>query len=488
MAMIGWTLVPVGARASPFVHGSTPGAQPGVVRTLSAMPSVRGAWVVSLGGTYGWEPSVLVDDDERQLTVARLAVGYAPWPFLQIGLSIDTSLEGYAWPEPSTDTIVVGSLGDPRLSLRTGWEVGAGLSLGALVDVLFPSGAGSFNLEGDSISPSVMALFSFAPERIPIALHLNVGYAHDRSIHMIGDASALMREQLLLSGASSAAHLLDLGLALEGRIGPAALYVEGRSALTVADGIEHSWAVVGVGSRFYLGPEDAVQLLVGMDFQVAKAEAAPDPATATIWRAPPLLNLHVGAAFRLPVRVGARGGAEADCPPATAAESALGRIAGVVRCGDATCGPTVLVRIVETGASAVAPDDETGEFTTTELPAGTYTLEATAEGAVAQSQQVVVAAGQTVRADVALARVVARDASGIRGRITDFQGRPVQATIRIPALGLELQSGADGSFETEAEPGDYEIIVSARGYGTQHTRITVPDEGMVVMNIEMRSR
>jgi hypothetical protein len=484
--------VPVAARASPFVHGSTMSAQPGVVRTLSANPSVPGSWVVSLGGTYGWDPSVLVEGDTRQLTVARLAVGYAPWRFLQVGLSIDTSLEGYALPGPSNDTIVVGTLGDPRVSLRTGWEVGAGVSLGALVDVLFPSGAGSFSFEGDSISPSVMALFSFEPERAPIALHFNIGYSHDRSIHMIGDAASLTSAQLLLSGASSAMHVLDVGLAFEGRIGPAALYVEGLGALTVADGIDHSWAVVGLGSRFYLGPDDAVQLLVGMDFQVAPADVAPDPSTATVWRAPPTLNVHLGAAFRLPVRrvagAGAADAAGEEGSPAPPAEPERGRIAGTIRCGDASCGPTTRVRIAETGASAIAPDDETGAFTTPELPAGPYTLEVTADGVVAQSRPVVVVAGQTARADVSLTRAETREASGIRARITDFQGQPVQATIRIPALGLELQSGADGSFETEAAPGQYEIIVSARGYGTQHSRITVPDEGMVVMNIELRSR
>jgi hypothetical protein len=488
--LVGSTLFATAARASPVLHGSTPGAQPGVVRTLSATPSVRGSWLVSLGGTYGWEPDVLVEGDTRQLTLARLSVGYAPWEFLQLALSIDTSVHGYAWPEATGDTIVVGSLGDPRVSVRTGWELGAGVSLGALVDVWFPSGAGSFNIEGNSISPAAVLLFSVTPQRVPIAFHLNIGYRHDRSIHMVGDVASLTREQLLLSGATSAAHSLDVALAFEGRIGPAALYLEALGALTVGDGVEHSAAVIGVGSRFYLGPEDAVQLLVGMDFEVARADAAPDPATATVWRSPPLLNVHAGAAFRLPVRARSAGASACDeTPPPPPETPRPGRIAGTVRCGTAACGPTARVNISGTDVSDLAPRIDSGDFVSAELPSGAYTLEASAQGMLAQRQQVEVAAGETARVEFSLAGAVTSEATGIRGRVSDFQAQPVQAaTIRIPALGLELSSGADGSFEADAAPGEYEIIVSARGFGTQHTRITVPEEGTVVMNIELRPR
>lgn len=482
------------AWGSPVEHGAALSGQPGVVRALSATPSIHRSWLLTLGSTYGWEANNLEEGDSRQQTNARFVLSFAPWRFLHLALSAGTSIDGYAWSDPANSSIVVGALGDPRISIRTGWSLGdSGVSLGALVDVWFPSGAGSFNVVGGAISPTIMAMFSFAPERIPIGLHINVGYRNDRTINMLGDISQLSQEQLLLSGATSAMHGLIANLAFEGRVGPAAPYLEVTSDLSVADGIEHSHAMLGFGSRFYVGPADAVQLLIGMDFRVTPTEPSPNPATSTIWRSPPLLNVHVGVSFRLPVVTPEGSTVVTSGGPVTGGTSddedeELGRINGVVRCADGPCGPSARVRISGLGSSAMAPDDRDGGFSTSEIPPGAYTVEVSASGRAGQSRQVEVEAGETARVEFTLAAAAPTEASGIRGQVTNFQGQAVQATIRIPALELELNSGEDGNFETEADPGAYEIIVSAPDYGTQHTSIEVPPEGMVIMNIELRAR
>jgi len=231
-----------------------------------------------------------------------------------------------------------------------------------------------------------------------------------------------------------------------------------------------------------------------MDFRVTPTDPSPDPATSTIWRSPPLLNVHVGVSFRLPVEArtvtetvgggsggGETGGGGTEIEPP-------GRITGTIRCADGPCGASARVRISGLGSSAIAPDLNTGSFTTPEIPPGTYTLEVSAQGRTGQSRQVEVESGESAAVEFTLASATTTEVSGIRGQITDFQSHPVQATIRIPALELELTSGEDGNFETEADPGSYEIIVSAPGYRTQHTSIEVPPEGMVIMNIELRAR
>ncbi len=479
--------------AQSLAHGDSPVGQPGVVRTLSATPSVHRSWHFFLGGGYGWQPNVLDEGDSRQHASARLVIGFAPWSFFQFSLSADSVIEGYSWPEGIDNALAVGALGDPRFSIRTGWSLGSGFSLGAYADIWIPSGAGSFNIVGGSLSPSIVAMASFTPERIPIGVHLNVGYRHNRSIYMLTDVSQLTREQLLLSGATSAMHSLDLAMAIEYRFGPAAPFFEVMSDLSIADGMDKSFAMIGFGARIWLGPADAVQLLFAMEFRVTPTPPEPDPVAGTVWRAPPLLNVHVGVGFRLPVRAerGESSTGTSDDRPGQEdhpEDHELGRISGVVRCSGEACDPTVRVRVLETGSSAIAPDDGTGAFTTAELPAGTYEVEALAAGRNTIRQQVIIEEGETARVEFNLVRAISAEPSGIRGQVTDFQRQPVVATIRIPALDRELTSGEDGTFETEAEPGEYQVIISAPGYRTQHSRAEVPPEGMVIMNIELRGR
>jgi hypothetical protein len=482
-------------QASPLRYGASQAAQPGVYRLLTALPSVERSWLLSVAAGYGWEADVLAQGDRRQLVMGRLGVGFAPWRFLQIAVTADGVIEGYE--EPASDgSIVVGTLGDPRVSLRTGWELGAGFSVGGLFELWIPSGRGSFNLVGDALSPAVFGLLSFAPESVPLGLHLNVGYRHDRSVHMLGDLEQLTREQLLLSGANSGEHRLTVGLAVEYRVGPVAPYIETTGELPLdGDRISHSEVLVGFGSRFYLGPQDVVQLHLGAEFAALGAVPGETPSTSTIYTSPPLVNILFGVAFRLPVRSPGQGETtvgegcpEPQEPSEEPASPQTGRMTGSVRCAQSSCGDAARVTIVGLGSSAFAPDEESGEFTTAELPTGTYEVVASAEGYQTQRQQVTVDADEQSTVTFDLQPRSQGEPTGIQGRVTDFEGQGVQATIRIPALGVELSCDEDGRFETEADPGRYEVFVSARGFRTQHTQVEVPRNGVAVMNIELRSR
>lgn len=58
----------------------------------------------------------------------------------------------------------------------------------------------------------------------------------------------------------------------------------------------------------------------------------------------------------------------------------------------------------------------------------------------------------------------------------------------ISGLDSEIDVDEQGTFEVDAEPGRYEIIISSPGYSTQHTRIEVGESGVVLMNIELQRR
>ncbi len=478
----------------PLEHGSAPTAQPGALRALWASPAPAGSWVLSTTGVYAWSPDVIQDGDQYQTGRALLALGYSPWSFLTISLSTMLATDSHEGPDGSSTA--VGVMGDIWLSLRTGWDLGRGFSLGALAEVWFPADLGAFNIAGAAISPTILTMLGFTPERVPLGIHLNLGYRYDGSYNIIVDSSLHTQEQLFLSGVTMASHHLLVRLAVEYRIGPVAPLLEISSDIPIdKGGTEHSWAVLGVGARVWLGPADAVQLHAALEVRLTGGPPAPDPSTGEVWSSPPLLGVFVGATFRLPVereetRPEEEIEEETESEEETISPSAprTGRLRGRLSCGEDPCGPGAVVRIEGSGFSPLAPDTESGEFTTGELPEGSYVLHGTAPGHDERTESVEITAEGEVRVELALARSATAERPGVRGHVVDFDGQPVQAIVQIPALGIELQTDEQGLFQTDAEPGRWDVVITARGYRTQHTRVEVTHEGVVIMNIEMRRR
>lgn len=476
--------------------------QPGVVRTLAGTPAVRGTWVVGAAGAYGWQADVFEDDeatkDALHRSWGRLSLAYAPWTFLQVAISLDERVGTYVHEGAGRGNLVAGAVGDPRLSLRTGWRLGRGVSLGGQVGVLFPSGLGVFEAAGGAISPSVDLAVSFTPERFPLGVHLQVGYLHNRTSEVFRGVQDPSDAAMALSGATVAMHHLTLGLAIEYRVGPAAPYVELTGDVPFgARGPEHAWLLVGFGSRFWLGPRDAVQLTAGLEVRALDGGFDPGRDPLVVWESPPLVGAMLGLSVRLPIRraepegpveggAGAAGGAGGPGPGegGGATPAAAGRIIGRVTCADGPCGRGTVVEVVGTGGSPFAVDPEQGTFSTTELAAGTYSVVARGEGLEAQTQQVEVEAGAA--AEVSFELESADVVTGIRGRVTDFSGAPLVAQVRIPDLDIEIESNAEGLFEVEAPPGVYQVMIWARGHQTQTTSVEVTRRGMVVMNVELR--
>lgn len=481
-------------------NGSNVSGQPGVVRTLSGLPSVAGSWQIVANGSYGWRPNVHAEGggDSLHNNWGRLALSYAPWTFFQIALSLDQRVDLYNGPG-QTGGLVSGSVGDPWISLRTGWDLGSGFSLAGHLGILFPSGVGAFSAVGNAISPVIDLSVSFTPERVPIGVHLQLGYHHLRSGELISGVEGFSSASLLLSDITVSKQHLALALAIEYRIRFAAPYVEVVGDIPFDnDGLDHIQLLVGFGSRFWLGPHDAVQLTLTMEVGALSGNPSPAPIRLPdrteneVWSSTPLVNALLGVAVRLPIRRDETVETETDSSdtPAVGGETpspGTGRIAGRVLCGEAPCGRGTTVEVSGTGGSPFAVDTEQGTFTTTELPPGTYRVVATTEGFEPASQEVVVTDGATAAINVSL-EAVETVATGIRGRVTDFNGEPVQSRVRIPDLDIEIQTDEAGLFEVEAPVGTYQVMIWAQGYQTQTSTQEVTARGMVIMNVELRGR
>jgi hypothetical protein len=126
--------------------------------------------------------------------------------------------------------------------------------------------------------------------------------------------------------------------------------------------------------------------------------------------------------------------------------------------------------------------DENGEFELT-VPSGEVTL--TVEPPPPwQASTTVIAAGSepTVLGDVPIER--ATPPGQVRGVVRDLKGRPVAATVRV--ADKTVQVGADGQFVVDVAPGEHDVTIEAAGYRTQTRHVVVEQEGVTVLNIDLR--
>ncbi len=81
-------------------------------------------------------------------------------------------------------------------------------------------------------------------------------------------------------------------------------------------------------------------------------------------------------------------------------------------------------------------------------------------------------------------RVMVRD--GVRGESITARVRVTTPTANDPAVGDA--STEDGVLELELAPGSYEVEIGADGFLTQRRRISIDEEGVTVINIDLRPR
>jgi hypothetical protein len=74
----------------------------------------------------------------------------------------------------------------------------------------------------------------------------------------------------------------------------------------------------------------------------------------------------------------------------------------------------------------------------------------------------------------------------LRGLVRDFAGRALSARVAIEPGGHEARTDRDGFFELELEPGEYEVRMEAPGHAPQTRRVRVQENGVVILNADLR--
>ncbi len=182
-------------------------------------------------------------------------------------------------------------------------------------------------------------------------------------------------------------------------------------------------------------------------------------------------------------------------PPPSPSEPQAGgsfRITGVVL-DDADGKPIkwATVRIgEETSALTVGPSS--GEFTSWPLPTGEGLIRILIEAPGYVPQELVLPRGddgQNATVEVTLLASSIVSAGQIRGRIVSArQGKPVRATVFLPALNERFLADPRGAFAINVEPGTYDVLISAARFVTQHKRLTVDPGDVIILNVDLKAK
>ena len=480
--------LPVVASAEAPNGGNLMG-QKGLLRMVSA--SNHPAGVISLGTDlqiYSAK-NLLAEGQDHARMENTLSISWTPLRYVEAALAFHVISDSSSG---KVDELQV-AVGDPEISLKGSYEILRGLTLGGLVDLRFPSGAGYLEAAVSSTNALLAVVASYSlGERLPLAIHLNLGFLIDGSENMFEDLTVLTPGQLYAAQISSFNRVVTrLGVEYLTRyVGP---FVELSLEPYVgsgAPGFTGSPGRISFGARVWPTKQKGFQLLAAMDVGITGVGYGSRPALnqGKYSVVLPRWNLLFRLSYRFdpfqeaPAKVAVA--PKKDCPPpAPRPGVVVGKVVDS-RTGKPVWNAMVRVEGQEASSQAVAPQD--GAFRTYGITPGPQVLFVAADGYDAAREQLVVKAGGKVEVTIKLKTRTAVPPGTLRGSIKDTRGRKVKgATVLIPELDRTIQVPATGAFSLTLKPGEYKVIISAPRFRTQRKTIRIQEGDTVILNVEL---
>jgi hypothetical protein len=413
-------------------------------------------------------------------------------------LRFDGRYDAHVVPGQPTDT---GLVGDPRLFIRADQALGDGFRLGARFGLWVP-GRDAPSFDSGAISPELVGAVSYVPPAGIFGLTANVGYRLDRGARSAPDAPALSAGDRLALGVSAFDEVLLGAAATVGR-GPAQGFVEASWELLVGSGHPTALAsplVVGAGARFAIGPN----LRLEAEAEVSPSSRPDVGPMAPLVPVPPRLAIWLGLTYRFgaesPPAAAVAPPAPSPAPPAPTAPPpaapATAELVGRVTAADGRKLSDLRVAIVGGDDARDVTVDDDGAFHSQGKPGEEVTVTVEAAGCVPVRTAATLVAGSPTELDIKLQRQAPR--GQIRGQVRSLKGSAVAAEIRIePETAADGATGASGTkslradggrFEIDVPPGRYRVTISAPGYQIQNRSVEVEENGVTLLNIDLRSQ
>ena len=465
--------------------GHAADALPGYGRVALPRP---GAWLaaVSASAGYGFTESVLQMDDSHNRISGRVAVSLQPIDWLSFAIRVDGRYDTHSVAGVSDDGLV----GDPRLTVRAGGDLG-GFFLGGQATLWVPGA------DAPDIDFSATTLDLLAPRgsrrypRPDVRAQRGGTHRQQRRDRREQRSGPEPRRSDVARREPERRDPLGIGGAY--RFDPAEIFAELTWDMIVGDGapdVTQSPMRVGLGGRLWLGDTDMVQLELGIEVATSGRPAPNALGYLPLMPIEPRFSAHLGATFRFPepdfptavVEDGGGGGNDTG-EEEEGAVTVRGRI--LDEAGQPVEGAEVVVTPGEGDALPAVASGSDGSFEVANVsraPGGHITIHA--EGYVETTQPLEIGEGDVVTPRVALSRDL--PSGQLRGVVQSFTGETVSATVRVEPLGQEVTVAEDGSFELDVPPGDYEVVITAPGYHDQRRPVTVEQQGVTILNVDLR--
>jgi len=476
---------PAGAQEVAAFVGAGSAGMPAVGRVNVASPRRAPQITAAAGVGYGYTEAQPGENGAHHRGFGTLGIGVQPLRVLAGSLILEGRFDKHPNDVLGSST---SAIGDPRLAVRFAEAISSSVALGAQVGFRVP-GSEAPSVRVDASTVDAHALATISPPGSDFAVAFDVGYRVDRSAETIANPARVRRGDRIALNASAFDAVL-MGAGVTKRVGRFELLGE----LT--------WEPL-LGSGAPSAIESPLRLGAGTRFQVSDPGVMPDGIQAelrteiALGERPgtlpldPIAPLEPRVAFILGFRftkAPARPTSTTiDAPPvvvqpptvAPPVAVATGTVRGTIT-GDR--GEPIANATVSAGDKSVstAPD---GSFTI-ETPAGKTALIVKATGYDDALMEVEVVAGAAATASVTAKHTI--KPGQLRGLIRAWSGKALAATIRVEPIGVETTTDADGAFQIDVPPGSYEIIVAAPGFAGQRRRMQVEENGVTILNADLR--
>ena len=407
------------------------GAARALARVTVAGPSPRSLTFLAASG-YGYTESVLDSGERHDRAIARLGIEGRATPWLGLALRFDGRYDHHSLPGRAADS---GMVGDPSIQIRADRALSGGFAVGARAGVWLP-GRNAPSIDWSAVTPELVGMASYVPPSasLPITLALNLGYRSDHSARSATDAAMLSPSDRSALGVSAFDGVL-LGASASAGRGRVRGYAEWSWDLLVGSGSPApltSPMIVGAGVRIAAAEALGVEVAA----EVSPSRRPEMSATAPLVPIPPRLAGWLGLTYT----IGTQRRVPAPRPAAAEVTAPMEQLP-----------VKVAPPAVPDPSPAVGADDEPKP----PLPGGQ-----------------------------------------LRGYIRSLRGRTVDAEIEVREVGHEAGNpetpspqalhAQDGRFELDVAPGSYEVRVSASGYESQRRRIQVEQNGVTLLNVDLR--
>jgi len=124
-----------------------------------------------------------------------------------------------------------------------------------------------------------------------------------------------------------------------------------------------------------------------------------------------------------------------------------------------------------------------GRYRLQNAPSGHAHLFIHSEGRQDVERELDLKSGSTLELDIQ--SQTALPAGQVRGLVRSFTGKALSAKVRVEPGGGETTTDAEGFFQIDVPPGDYEVVIEAPGFSAQRRKAHVDEHGVVIVNADL---